>query len=291
MTDDNSPSIDDLLHEKAFEAVIALLSSWSASKLAEFCMKSPDLYDILKSNAFDEFWKERRQTISKYAFKAQHGVCDADLTVGHTLYLLAQREKAQGNLQRYQEYLSQALNCHSIHAAQSWVHEIVIAADKPDLNFIQTFAAILYSRESLAKRHGTPGYLLLANGYFHLLHALTQINREASPNEWKTQYEGSLFSLWKSLFLARQAEKQSTEAIHNAYYGCGLKNSNPFSLETIDAMLEKCDELHDYPALRERARHAAVLAGKPENALTLWASAQAKVEQPCKQDVFKSPKM
>ncbi|KTD49575.1 Ankyrin repeat protein [Legionella rubrilucens] len=291
MTDESSPSIGDLLHEEAFEAVIDQLSSWSASKLAEFCMKSPDLYEMLKSNPFDGFWQARRQAISKYALKAQNGVCDADLTVGHTLYLLAQREKAQGNLEHYQEYLNQALNCHSIHAAQTWVHEIVIAANKPDLNFIKTFAAILYSRESLAKRHGTPGYLLLANGYFHLLNSLSQINKEESSHEWQTQYEGSLFSLWKSLYLARQAENQSIEAIHNAYYGCGLKNSNPFSLDTIDAMIEKCNELHDAPALRERARHAAALAGKQENAFTLWASAQAKAEQSCKQDVFKSPKL
>lgn len=291
MTDESSPSIDDLLHAKAFEAVIDRLASWSAIKLAEFCIKYPESYDLLKTNELDGFWQARRQAISKYALKAQDGVCDADLTVGHTLYLLTQREKTQGDMKRYQEYLSQALSVHSIHAAQAWIHEIVMAVEKPDLKLIQDIAAILYNQEGLAKRHGTPGYLLVANGYFYLLRWLSEINKDEDLNEWRIQYEGTVFSLWKSLYLAQDRELDSADSIHNAYFGCGLANSNSFKLPTIDAMMDKCGELYGDSALRKRARHAATITGKQGNAFSLWATAEAKSEQSCQQDVLKSHKM
>lgn len=292
MTDESYPSIDDLLDAKAFEAVIDRLASWSTIKLAEFCIQVPDRYEILKSNTFDGFWQARRQAVSKYALKAQRGVCDADLTVGHTLYLLAQREKIQGDLKRYQEYLNQALSVHSIHAAQTWLHEIVMSVKKPDLELIQKLAGIFYNQEGLAKRHGTPGYLLVANGYFYLLNWLSEINKDEDLKEWRIQYEGTVYSLWKSLYLAQNAEHESAESIYNAYFGFGLANSNSFKLPTIDAMMEKCGELSDNATLRTRARYAATMTVNQGNSLSLWATtAQAKTEQSCQQDVLKSPKM
>ncbi|KGP62731.1 hypothetical protein EP47_13660 [Legionella norrlandica] len=113
------------------------------------------------------------------------------------------------------------------------LHLIFIELDKASEESLIKLGRILYNLEAFAKRHGCPGYLLLANGYIQLAIRYQLLNQE--------EQSAHAFQLcWKYLHLAELSENDSEESINNAYFGKGLALSNPVRLSTIAEMKSYC---------------------------------------------------
>lgn len=293
MAEEDFKPVHDLICAKKFEAAIQTMASWNPKKLATFCSDPAYIaaYVCMQSSAFDSFWQTRKGEISKkFTFQTQPGVCDADLTIGHILYLLAHVEKNRGQLENYLHYLNQALKFNSIHAAQTLVHDQLVAVDEINSSACQSIASTLNSMENLAKRHGTPGYLLLANGYAHLLRRRA-VNEEDDADSYQVeQSDAILATLWKYLYLAKYTEDDSQEAIQNAYFGAGLVNSTAFRLSTIDEMIDTCSALSHDSMIQTHAQTNAAIAYKKINPSSLWVSTRSPSDRHCKPIESKHPK-
>lgn len=258
--------VNALLESAEFPQAIEQMQSWSQVSLIQFLQVHPQNYELLRHEDFDGFWEKRRtQLDSRFSFAKQKNLSDMDLVLGYLFYLMANREKAQGNESQYGQYLEAALACHSIHAAQSFLHKQMVEKPNEKLRQMEKIAATLYHWKSLAAQHGTPGYLLLASGYQHLL----QLSGEEKKSEF---YDNAGFCLWYNLVLAELYESESEASIQNAYFGKGLILSNSFNLCTISAMKEKIPPLMVDEATRalaaSRARH--FFAASDDYKIGLW---------------------
>ena len=158
----------------------------------------------------------------------------------------------------------------SFHAIQKFLHDLETNDSDKNETYCETLLNTLQQLDTLVIQLGSPGYLLLANGYLHLALQAKKIedNQITSP--------GSFGCVWKYLNLALFAEENSTAAIHNAYFGLGFAKSNPFKLATLNSMLDECRRLagdalplptqkliktqtmHDYQQLQEAEKSATV---------------------------------
>ena len=113
---------------------------------------------------------------------------------------------------------------------------------------MEEIAELLLNWKNLASEHGTPGFLLLANGYLHLA-------KIAAEQKDYTRYEAACACLWENLTLAELEEPQSAASIHNAYFGKGLELSNPLQIETIKTLKEKASILITDNSIKTRAEN------------------------------------
>lgn len=234
MTDDKiyKEAMNVLKGEK-YDVMLASMNAWNNSQLAHFLFLYPLSIELLNTDFFTDFWRERRENLrvtalSDFRFMAQERLSDADLVGGYLLFLHSAVEPKKHELDERQMTSTDYL---SFHIVFKHLHSMLkrLSADE-DLN---VFAATLYNLESFAKMHGCPGFLLLANNYLQIA---VRYQRSGTFNIGQDAYR----LCWNYLHLAELSESDSTAAINNAYFGCGLKLSNPLRLETISAMKESC---------------------------------------------------
>jgi len=222
--------VDKLLCVEKFPDAIKIMHSWPKVRLNKFYEEYPLHYELLKQDDFAEFWSKRRSELPKYDFQAQPNVPDIDFVLGYVFYLLALNAENKHCQEDFIKYLHLALKFDSIHAAQTFFHKILMSETNDIAKKTENLAAILLHWEHLGNKHGTPGYLLLANGYLHLVFIYR--------NKLKSMKIDSLASksLWKNLVLAQWSELDSKSSIHNAFFGNGLRVSNAAKLTTISDM-------------------------------------------------------
>ena len=242
-------TVDALLDSAKFPEAIEKMRPWNKSWLHQFYETYPHRYRILQHTDFNDFWAERRAGLnSKVAFVAQKNISDIDFVLGYVFYLLVLKNEASHSKAHFTKYLKLALEFHSIHAAQTIFHEMIIKTDSDKTKQMEEIAELLLNWKNLASEHGTPGFLLLANGYLHLA-------KIAAEQKDYTRYEAACACLWENLTLAELEEPQSAASIHNAYFGKGLELSNPLQIETIKTLKEKASILITDNSIKTRAEN------------------------------------
>lgn len=240
--------LDALLDSAKFPEAIEKMRPWNKVWLHQFYETYPHRYTILKHADFNEFWAEKRAALyTKSEFKAQKNIADIDFVLGYVFYLLALKAK-QSQPQAYIVHLKNALRFHSIHAAQTFFNELL---KKPDSDKkLEEIMHLLDIWKKFGTQHGTPGFLLLANGYL-------QYARITAERKDYASFEKACTSLWENLTLAELNEPNSTDSIHNAYFGQGLTLSNPLEIDTIAALKEKASRLITDNSIKKRAEQNA----------------------------------
>lgn len=227
------------LNQGNHAAVINRMSKWQLSYMALFQQDFPQQKDKLKHPDFTTFWQQQRESMPLYGhsgfrFQAQKDIDDVDVVMGYVFYLLALKSKFDNQMESYTKYLRQALTHSSFHAAQKTLHDLVTSSIDKNEDYCKRLVDTLQQWEDLTNQHGSPGYLLLANGYFWLAtHAKLIENGQ-------DMRQGAFACMWRYLNLALFAEERSKASIHNAYFGLGLAQSNPFNIATLDNMLAEC---------------------------------------------------
>ena len=226
------------LEKGEHQEAAALMLQWQSAYIAIFQQQFPEHKKTLRHADFDEFWQKRRESLRlsaspSFRFQRQPSLNDADFVTGYINYLMALKNK---DSRQYEEYLAMAIDHGSLHAVQTVVHSLIMANNKhPD--YAVNLSKQLLLLDKFAERFGTPGYLLLANGYLHV--AISTIGKP----EAVAQNSAAFSFVWKNLHLAHLAEEDSAAAIHNAYFGKGVAASNSFKIASINKMLEHCREV------------------------------------------------
>lgn len=223
----------DLLESKKYDEMLDGMDAWNNTQLARFLFIYPHSIELLNTDFFAEFWRERRENLrvtaaSDFRFMTQERLSDAHLVAGYLLYLQSavepKKPETDGRQMTSTDYLS-------FHLVFKHLHSMLKALSSDE--DLKVLAATLYNLESFAKMHGCPGFLLLANGYLQIA---VHYQRSGIDNNSRDAYT----LCWNYLHLAELSESDSMAAINNAYFGRGLKLSNPLRLETICEMKGSC---------------------------------------------------
>lgn len=267
--------VDNLLKNNNFQQVIHKMMLWQRAWLAHFHLLYPEQDEILTKPPFAEFWEQKKGSVSgDFIFAKQKQLSDRELVMGYIFYLMSIKAEEKPNNPDQMLYLQKAVNFNSIHAAQTMFHKLLMKKTPDKFKKMETLEAILFNWECFANKWGTPGYLLIANGYLHLL----KLND--SPQTEK--YQLASFTLWKYLHLAKLTQPQSTAAIHNAYFGQGLALSNAFNLKTIEAIQIYCSTFIQDQAIKVKAEQAAAASLSklcPASKLGIWMKNRNKSEE------------
>lgn len=281
--------------EESFKQVNALLESarfpeaademkpWPKVWINQFVETYPQNYELIKHTDFEPFWEERRENVasqnvdsknadSKFVFAKQNPLLDIDLVLGYVFYLLSISAKNKKDEKNYIKYLGLALKHHSIHAAQTVLNNILVDKKSSNENKAEILAATLNNWKYFADNYGTPGYLLLAYGYFQFL----QLSNDQQNSDL---YEAGCFCLWQNLILAELYETLSEASIHNAYFGKGLALSNPFNIPTIQQMKDEAATLIVDESIKKNAENRARLsfdASNGDHKIGLWRESKLK---------------
>lgn len=133
---------------------------------------------------------------------------------------------------------------------------------------MEILASLLLNLEKLVVKHVTPAFLLLANGYLHLL----RMYREKLKDLLMYDHFASQ-NLWKNLLLAELKESESEHSIHNAYFGKGLSMSNSMQLETLSDIKKEAYELiadESIISYAEKQAHLSLLDHECHEKLMSW---------------------
>lgn len=230
--------IDEHLKKGNYSAAMERMSKWQLAYLALFQEEFPHQKETLKHPDFTMFWQKRLESLSlnqkpSFHFQSQETIDDYDTVTGYVFYLLALKAKKESSAD-YNYYLNKAISHSSFHALQKYLHDVETIPTQKDESYCLALVETLQKLDPFINQLGSPGYLLLANGYLHIaIHAKNIDNSQL-------MIDGAFQCVWKYLNLALFAEKYSAAAIHNAYFGLGLTHSNPFNLPTLKDMLERC---------------------------------------------------
>jgi ankyrin repeat protein len=202
------------------DKVITKIASLSLITLNDYCNQNETIKVGLIQPAFEIFWKKKRSAIKvknlpSFSFKKTNHLSEFELTLGYLNYYLSLKHP-----HTKKHYIAQALHYHSYHALNAYTHALNFEQFKYNHPYI----------EKIAKRHGTPGYLLLANLYLKNAIDLKHDDKNVSI----AAFELAL----KNLYLAKILAPSSTNDIHNAYFSQGLSKSNPFNVTSIDNMID-----------------------------------------------------
>lgn len=263
--------VNSLLESAKFSEAAEQMKPWTKALIIQFVQSYPENHRILELKDFNDFWADKRAKLcGKFAFVEQPNLPDMDFVCGYIFYLLAQIEKKKSNSEEYEKYLAEALTYNSIHAAQTLLHDCIMQNPQDKTKHMELIASILNNWNGLATKHTTPGYLLLANGYLHLIKMGAELqNSDLFDNA------GSL--LWQNLTLAELYEPHSEASISNAYFGQGLKQSNPEHISTIQEIKEACAKFIKDDDIKSHAEHKAhlIFNRSDDNKLGMWKAAKS----------------
>jgi hypothetical protein len=254
--------LDALLKQTQWRAAIIKMQSWQVAYLALFQQEYPHHQASLKRAEFNSFWQKQLmllgQTVEKhFHFEPQPGIHPMDWVSGYVFYLLALKSRENKQMSNYHLYLQSALGYQSFHALRLWMHEIIIRKEVSSFSSCQSLLTMVEQFYSIAKAHGSPGYLLLVNAYLQI--AL----RAKGLSETQDMKKNAFAQLWRSLYFAKCMETQSKESVHNAYLGFGLSYSNALKANSIDELILASQEIagDDLPSeLRERIQKECLQA-------------------------------
>ena len=235
----NLTKAHQLLCEERYDEAIEMMGSWSPVAINLLQENYTDSIEILRRPAFTDFWRAIRESLiikdkPDFRFQQQSLLCDADFVSGYTYYLLAMQYKSTDPA-KHQDYFQKALQYHSFHAASFLLTQVLTASRTDRRTHCDNLARVLHALEPVVKVHRAPGFLLMAKGYFQL--ALVSRNDDDEARD----HVGFDF-MYKFLYMAKRLQDESSPAIHNAYFGEGLSQSNPFEVESIQDMLKLCIE-------------------------------------------------
>lgn len=94
---------------------------------------------------------------------------------------------------------------------------------------IENPTEIVIPHFNAAAWHGTPAFLLCALNYFRIGEHYALLD---NLNGCEVAFQNSL----TFIYLAEYFESEFGDAINNAYYGQGIKNSNPWKIQTIEQL-------------------------------------------------------
>ena len=225
--------VDVLLDSAKFPEAIEKMRSWNKVWIYQFYETYPRRHIILQHSDFNSYWAEKRSALySKAEFKVQNNLSDSDFVLGYIYYLIALAKQKEPQV--FTAHLNKAIKFHSIHAAQTLFSELL--KEPNDAAKLVKIKDLLDSVKTLATKHGTPGYLLLANIHLHWARITAELKDYPDFNKACT-------GLWENITLAGLEEENSTAAIYNAYFGQGLVLSNPLGISTIAQLKEKASLL------------------------------------------------
>lgn len=217
------------MKQAAWNDAIDIMKHWQDFELAQFLFEHQELSHLWANSAFNSFWLEKLNSLrissnSSFRFLEQPGVPTSELVSGYYIFCHWLRHKTSFKWDALPE-LSM-----SFHLTRKKMHYHLLDLIYADEKELLKFTKYLYNHEGFAKAQGTPGYLLLTNGYYHLACAYKRLhnNQELCEQAYKL--------CWKFMHLAQLAEKDSTISIHNAYYGKGLYYATPFKINNMIEM-------------------------------------------------------
>jgi hypothetical protein len=215
------------LNNDEFSDALKAIIRWTNGQLREFLFKNPIVLKKLRHEIFNDFWLSRLKATSipcapAFRFSEQPGIKNSELVGGYLLYFNVAEELQMGRAidPEFTDTLSFHLKCE-------FLSSILLKLPEAEHSMLQEFAKTLFNLKGFAKMHGTPGYLLLANAYFHLAihYQRFSLGDDAS--------KGAYNFCWKFIHLSQLAENDSAESINNAYLGKGLAIATPFNLPTV----------------------------------------------------------
>lgn len=268
--------VDKFLDSAQFPQAIEKMKAWGKVEINQFYLAYPHRYPILKHEAFNEFWAEKRAELyPKNPFVTQKHVRDCEFVLGYVFYLLSIKFKASSD--KSEEFLQRALEFDSIHAAQTYLHQIIMKKGDQEEK-IEILEKTLSTWNRLAAKHGAPGFLLLANGYLHLAKTFLELNSSE-------RYEEACFELWKNLTLVQLEEPQSEASINNAYFGHGFALGNPLKLPTVEEIKESASKIIADNTIKTRAAtiaNASFIDDESKSQLSAWRQSRssASLSQP-----------
>ncbi|STX28574.1 Ankyrin repeat protein [Legionella beliardensis] len=256
--------VSSCLQSAKFDEVIENIRTWPLVWLIQFNQRYPEYYDILKLTAFDTLWAEKRAELRisfnpHFTFSSQKYIPDIDFVLGYLLYLAALQAKKNLHDEAFNDYLTHAIHFNSFHARQTYLHHLIMQKTNSK-SASETILSILHNWEPSLAKHGTPGYLLLANNYLHLV-----VTRLEIKDEDESQHDNIHFYLWKNLVLAELVEPLSQNAINNAYFGEGLKLSNFMQFNSLKELKDYASKLIKDNLVKEQAEHSAHASFDKEN--------------------------
>jgi hypothetical protein len=233
--------VNTMLAEERYKDAAEEMAAWLPAPLTRYYLENAPYQKTLRKPEFDELWQFQLAKLSlkespEFKFVSQPGIGDADLFLGYVCYLLALKKKQENNLGEYKRYLKNAMVHYSIQAHQTCLHEIIFAENMDFQAIYEDVSRLMEGWVEFANLQGTPGYLLLASAYL-------QLTKSASETENKDHLHTAYFSAWKYLHLAKLSEPFCEAAINNAYFGKGLRLSNPLHLQSIDEMIMGCHSI------------------------------------------------
>ncbi|RUR06902.1 Dot/Icm T4SS effector metaeffector MesI [Legionella sp. km772] len=197
-----------------------------------------EVQKIMNSPEFVPLWVNKFNALRltrdpSFRFRDPAPQSKADFYCGYVLYLAALNVKRTDE-DKYSYYLSAALRFNSFHAFQECLHSLVHLGQnystKKELNDAVSY---LSSVALQIPSKNTPSSLLLANTWFYFASFYSKLGCEGEAVECYKK-------CWANLHLAELTESNSEKAIHNAYFGEGIKLSNAYGLNTLTDIKERC---------------------------------------------------
>lgn len=223
--------------------IVTMLQLLTPLDLALFKAKCPDYAsEILDSPELTVFWTNhfnsiRLQRDPSFQFRDPSPQSRADFYCGYVLYLGAMKEKGKSD-EKYRNYLlTSVLKFSSFHAYKELLITTTIdckkAGELKDINMLYHY---ITDQSTKLMSFKTPGCLLIANTYFYLSTFYEHLGLDNLVDD-------CVRKCWTFIHLAGLFEPYSETQIHNAYFGKGLKMSNPFGLSTPYEMKRQILEL------------------------------------------------
>ena len=199
------------------------LDTLTTAQLASFYLQNDHLHCLLDIPYLDHYWQERLAQFppfkNNFRFIKQPHLSCMEILLGCGCATLIESTPAEWQ----KGLLLKSFAC--VQRLINYRLSAIVNQELFDKHNAMTLCQILESPEvqTTLHCHQAPGYLLAAVTYFSLFACSTD----------KTLVNAYLLKTFEYLMRAQAIENQSQQAIHNAYFGKGMKKSNSYGIETI----------------------------------------------------------
>lgn len=169
----------------------------------------------------------------EFNFLKPNFISTFEFILGYIAYIAVSEDNSE-------QMLKVAAQFYSYHALENWINSIIVSYYK-DFSLCIHAEPIIKLLDSMIIFYGTPGFLLGARFFYHLIQVsqLHQSTLEEGTGEFPTIVYSYIKNMIIYLDMASVLESQSQNEINNAYFGEGLSLSNPFYLDQITLIREK----------------------------------------------------
>ncbi|WP_040534499.1 DUF5630 domain-containing protein, partial [Legionella drancourtii] len=229
-----------------FPQLIKFLDSFQLIELVSLLGEHHDLFQELMDEAYEPYWCNVLADMpvsterTDFRFKKSANISAVEYLVGYIQTLLFIKKSS---IDDYDAFFALAFTYNSYYALNKGIERLVLSLYEKTIPVNQdSINMYLAIAETVVSYHGTPGYLALANLYFHLglinkaKSAAISKDGMAMRQEVLGQMDAYVGNAFRQLVMAELLFDASQNEIHNAYFGQGLACSNPFQLDSIAAM-------------------------------------------------------